>query len=212
MRISVYVVLCALIFGFISCYTESGGKTDPESGALDMRALTLYAGDSARLNYSGGRCVWKSDNELIATVSDGNVRALHVGQTQITANKAVCKVDVKANYNTFVEPFVGWGAGLDSVKTLMRRYTLDEESSALLRYKGDYNVAEYEYNFREGKLYHSMMTVEEKYGLELKLYLCERYVVMTADTTRGTFLMKTPSGDLTVRLSSNDEYVEVEYF
>ena len=87
----------------ISVKTEDGGKTASceitvieriypvESVSLDKTSLELTEGDEATLtatikpdNASNKQVSWKSEDETIATVSDGKVKAIKSGNTTIT--------------------------------------------------------------------------------------------------------------------------------
>lgn len=107
----------------ITVTTEDGGKTSDckivvkpaviavESVSLDKTELTIAEGENATLNATvlpenatNKNVVWTSDNEEVATVSDGKITALKSGAATITVTTedggktATCQVTVEDAY------------------------------------------------------------------------------------------------------------------
>lgn len=86
----------------------SGCSEDKDKLSLNTSDVSLYVEDTKELTASE-KVEWSSESNFIAKVSDkGLLTANHVGKTFVTATCAngteKCIVEVKAKYNTFVEP------------------------------------------------------------------------------------------------------------
>ena len=96
-------LIVALLIGVAFC---SCGNEEIEEIVLSNSDINLSVGDSSYINFtvrpkdaSKKRIVWSSSNEKIATVDDGNVKAIGEGTAVITAMnengiKASCNVKV----------------------------------------------------------------------------------------------------------------------
>jgi hypothetical protein len=186
-------ILATLIF-VTSCSKDS--DSDLSKPSLDKTNITLYASEEAKLTYTGNTCDWSSDNELVATVSNGVVTAKHVGTTTIHANDLTCMVTVKPKYLTYVEPCILWGSSKSLVKSYMQGYALKGEESNSLGYIGKGNVNGYVYLFDNNGLKESAFVVSLLNSIKISDFLLERYWVID--------LKEDGDGDLISYLGSVD--------
>ena len=88
---------------FFSCSSSN----DEEPFTMNERAITIQKGDKYTITHTG-KASWSSDDDFVASVSDGEVTANHVGETAIYAmsggSKSQCDVTVRGSYNYFREP------------------------------------------------------------------------------------------------------------
>ena len=135
-----------------------------------------------------------ADNQLIASVSNGIVKAERVGQTTIRNGSKSFKVTVNGKYNTFKEPCLQWGASKSTVKSFMSGYTLQSEDNESIFYKGKYREALTGYMFRTSGLYVStvMLLTSSVSTDELAAFLNERYVYVTQNSSEYYFAYATP--------------------
>lgn len=105
-----HLVICsiALAIGLLSC-TEEPAPIAVTSITLDSTSMTLIEGDTQKLtatvspsNAENKAVIWTSSNSSVASVKEGTVTALKVGEATITAKSddggktATCKVTVNA--------------------------------------------------------------------------------------------------------------------
>lgn len=153
---------------------------------------TMTAGETYTIPGKNG--VWTSDNQLIASVSNGIVKAERVGQTTIRNGSKSFKVTVNGKYNTFKEPCLQWGASKSTVKSFMSGYTLQSEDNESIFYKGKYREALTGYMFKSSGLYVStvMLLTSSVSTDELAAFLNERYVYVTQNSSEYYFAYATP--------------------
>ena len=179
------MLILATCIGFSSCSEED----EPQIAKLNKSTLTLYAGSSEKLSYTGGSCSWSSDAPLIASVNNnGVVEANRVGTTTIRANNANCRVTVKPQYTMYTEPRMNWNASMATVKSLMSGYNLSESSSSRLTYDGKGNVFAYTYSFENGKLSGSAMGIYLSNADYIGNFIAERYVPVASDSNYVYFV------------------------
>lgn len=164
-----------------SCSSDDGDGQAPAT--LDKTIITLYVDESSTITYSGGKCEWSSDNDLVAEVENGIVTAKHVGTTTIHANNLVCSVIVKPKYTTYVEPYTDWGASISTIKSKMSGYTFKGTSESetlgqMYTYEGKGKVQAYVYGFKNGELTSSCLYVSLLNSTNLSDFLLERYIVI----------------------------------
>lgn len=153
---------------------------------------TMMAGETYTIPGKDG--VWTSDNQLIASVSNGIVKAERVGQTTIRNGSKSFKVTVNGKYNTFKEPCLQWGASKSTVKSFMSGYTLQSEDDESIFYKGKYREALTGYMFKSSGLYVStvVLLTSSVSTDELAAFLNERYVYVTQNSSEYCFAYATP--------------------
>ena len=176
----IYLMLLILASAYVtSCSKDDDGdKEEIINATLNKTSVTLYVDETSVLTYSGGKCTWSTDNYLVAEVDNGVVKAKHVGETTIHANDLTCKVTVKPKYNTYKEPFMGWGSSKSTVKNNMAGYTLKGEDDTNLVYLGKGNITAYAYLFENGLLHSSAFYASLINSLDLSDFLLERYWVV----------------------------------
>lgn len=171
--------LMLICFSFLSCSKDDEEATIP---TLDKTSVTLFVDETSQITYSGSdKCIWSSENELIAEVKNGVVTAQHVGTTIIHANGLSCNVTVKPKYTSFTEPYIEWDSNMATIKKHMSGYTLKKEDSDNLGYLGKGQVDAYLYTFENGRLKTCGFSTSLLYSLELTRFLLERYCVVKYD-------------------------------
>ncbi len=145
---------------------------------------------------------WVSDNDLIASISNGIVTAEHVGETVIRNGSKSFKVTVTAQYNTFKEPYMNFGASMSSVKNYMSGYTLNKELSDALLYDGKFPVMYYMYTFKNAGMYLSsaILKASSVDADDMVAFLQERYVFVTMDEEEYYFAFLSPDKKMMVVL------------
>ncbi len=211
MKINKYVFFVSTLCCVFVSSCGSGDDNNPQEGSLEKTSITLYVEETAHLTYSGGKCMWSSDNDLIAKVENGTVTGEHVGTTTIHANNAICTVTVKSKYNDFVEPYRVWGASIATVKNVMSSFTLQQQSLTLLMYEGLNKVDNYVYNFNITGLYYCTMVVNYSYNDALVRYLNDRYVLVSYDYDKLEGVMVSPDKSIWVVSSVNDSSIGIGY-
>ena len=140
------LIIFSLVFAalaFVSCGSDK--EDEPNYPNKTMMASETYT-------IPGKNGVWTSDNQLIASVSNGIVTAERVGETTIRNGSKSFKVTVTGKYNTFKEPCLKWGASKSTVKSFMSGYTMQSEDDENIFYKGKYREALTGYMFRSGQV------------------------------------------------------------
>ncbi len=203
------MLLCATcVFAFSSCSKDDGSEDDIATPTLDQTSLTLYAGETATLTYSGGECTWSSDNPLIANVDSGVVTANYVGETIIRANDVSCMVTVKPLYTKYREPHLGWGDDVSTVQSSMNDYTLVSTSPLMMYLINDHSL--YGYEFEDNKLTVSLIaTVSLSEAAYLTKFVSERYIPIPNDD--GITAYYTPDEKTFVLIESGSSVTCVIY-
>ena len=157
---------------------------------------------------------WASDNELIASVSNGIVTAERVGETIIRSGSKSFKVSVTGKYNTFKEPYTQWGASQSVVKSYMTGYTLFKETNEVLYYTGLNKEMGYGYSFTNSALSSSYVILQmtSVTSDEMVAYLAERYVYVTMDEDDYYFGFVTPDKKTIVILQLQSNSGQLYYF
>ena len=161
---------------------------------------------------------WVSDNELIASVSQGVVTAERVGTTIIhnaTGTKSFI-VKVKGMYDLYREPCVNWGASRGTVKSYMSAYSISMEYDTLLYYDGHFKEYLFCYVFSSSNellfdyvlLKHTSVTTDQLLG-----YLQERYLVIGEyrDDEYIDYVFETLDGKTVIELPVREHY-EDDYY
>ena len=172
---------------------------------------TMVAGDTYTI--PGKSMDWTSDNELIASVSNGIVTAERVGETYIRSGSKSFKVTVTAKYNTFKEPYMNFGASMSSVKSFMSGYTLNQEKSESLLYDGKFPVMYYLYTFKNAGMYLScaILKASSVDTDDMVAFLFERYVFVTMDEDEYYFAFLSPDKKMMIVLQLETLNSQVVY-
>lgn len=196
--------LMVISLAFVSC----GSDKEDEPNYANQ---TLLAGETYTI--PGKNLDWTSDNELIASVSNGIVKAEHVGETTIRNGSKSFKVTVNGKYNTFKEPYMNFGASMSSVKSFMSGYTLSQEKSETLLYDGRFPVMYYLYTFKNAGMYLSSAIIKSSSvdTDEMVEFMKERYVFVTMDESKYYFAFLSPDKKMMVILQLDTLNYQVVY-
>lgn len=190
-----------LLFAVTTLFSCSGDEHEEQG--LSRSNLSLVAGQNAKLIYNG-RCIWKSDEPLIAEVdNNGNVTANRVGETTIWANDESCRVRVRPKYNTYMEPCMDWGASESMVTNFMRGYKNLGKDGNTLGFGDVDNEIVYAYLFENNSLLSSAIGVKPAKWEEVTNFLLERYVVIYVDEASPTAYMRSIDKKIGVAVSFN---------
>lgn len=166
------LLLTALTLIFSVSFISCGGDDDD---SVSFNNLNMTAGTSASIE-NGKGIDWESENEYIATVSNGTVNALRVGSVRITSDKGSFTVTVSPSSDLYEEPCMKWGSSVSTVKSYMKGYTLVGEKSNVLLYYGNGAATYIGYSFEDSKLKYSVAYIPTSYLDELVEFINERYV------------------------------------
>lgn len=126
-------------------------------------------------------CTWVSSDSTVASVTNGLVVALKIGETKITAKAAsgqaaTCQVKVFPRSELFDAPFFKFGASMSYVKTNEMRVLEFEEIDALGFTGENNNIIGMLYVFEDGKLFAADALLYSTVGLSAaKEFIEERY-------------------------------------
>lgn len=205
---NLFVILSLMLtaFAFVSC-----GSDEEDEPSYSYSNQTLKVGQTYSI--PGGGTGWASDNELIASVSNGIVTAELVGETYIRNGSKSFKVTVTPKYNTFKEPYMKFGASMSSVKSFMNGYTLNQEKSEALLYDGKFPVMYYLYTFKNGGMYLSsaILKASSVDTDDMVAFLHERYVFVTMDEDEYYFAYLSPDKKMMVILQLDTLNSQVVY-
>jgi hypothetical protein len=155
-----------------SCTNDEPSKKEK----LSKTKLILHVGETETITYEGkDLCNWYSQNNLIASVDNGKIKANLVGKTNIYANDLECNVEVLPNITMYDEPYLNWGTTKSDVKKYMSSYTLTKETSNQLAYKGVGNEFAYIYTFENGVLSGASMGILYSNSERIVYFMAERY-------------------------------------
>jgi hypothetical protein len=181
-----------LIFLIVCACTLASCEKEPEPIVLTLsnQSMVLYHSDKNNIG-----ATTNSVNPLTYTTSDkyvakvdamGNVEAGVIGKADITVSNGemtrICKVEVKAKYSYFPEPFLKWGALKNEVKANVLTGTRYETSSVLAYTYNESNKLTafiYYYLFEtDGKLNSVGLefSLLSAYATNLVEFLSERYI------------------------------------
>ncbi len=173
------MLLLATILTFTACSDDD----EPDDAKLSTNSYTLYH-DSAQLIEGTGidDLTWDSENEFVATVEDGMVKGMFVGETIVrsTTKNLSFTAEVKPMYYTYEEPCLDFGASKASIKA--KRGTPDSEDATSLMYETNNPNAPIElYVFQNGGLYTCGVACKVSIANELADFLLERYLPVKVD-------------------------------
>ncbi len=210
---SAFIWSFAVVFILASC----SGSGDDEKFSINKNKLTLHYEETEQLTASES-AEWISENDFVAGVSsDGLVEGGHVGKTNIVATaaggSAVCEVEITPVYSTYIEPFLGFGASKETVKSKETR-DLKTEDSTYLVYKGENSlVNSVLYSFDDsGKLKFALVGVSMACASEAMKFLLERYLPIGEKDDTFYFINGNPDDcTIGVGLSLQQSYILIMY-
>lgn len=173
--------------------------------SLDKSEISLYYEDEVKLTATDN-VEWSSEDEFVAKVSsNGVVEGGHVGKTFIVASNgsetAKCAVEVKAKYNTFVEPVLDFGASKADIKAKEKRELVTDNATSL-GYKDSKDGVAILYTFKNGKMNSCGFGLQYKYSDDILDFLLERYAPATMDKDEYIFtFVNGMSGSWTMSVS-----------
>lgn len=216
------VVMAVLLYGCSKGENgnifEFGGEGGGSGLRLDRTELTLKCGDTGRITVVSGdaeRCIWSSADEFVATVdSEGNVKARHVGTTDIDVvsgtDRASCKVEVSSSNRLFVEPVRDFGASPAQIIAKEDRKLRGESLRTLVFVSSDSRIESVIYVFEEGKMAEAVVSFYRTVSLAeaLEEFLGERYELV-ANTDDRLFTMR--GNGVVVAVELQTAYIRVSY-
>ncbi len=166
----------------------SCSKDEDNGASLSKVSYTLYHSQTENIQGDNVSDLdWDSENEFVATVSDGVIKGQFVGKTTVreSSHRLSFNVEVKPKYNLYTEPDIDWGA---SITTIRNRYgTPYSSDSEMLLYKSSNNsVPYYMYYFENGRLKYSYALVKLSASSALVDFLTERYLAVDVDMSTYT--------------------------
>ncbi len=177
--------LLAVVSAFVMA---SCSKNEEKDVSLLKKSYTLYHSQTENIQGDNVSDLdWDSENEFVATVSDGVIKGQFVGKTSVreSSHGLSFNVEVKHKYNLYTEPDIDWGA---SITTIRNRYgTPYSSDSEMLLYKSINNsVPYYMYYFENGRLKYSSALVKLSASSALVDFLTERYLALDVDMSTYT--------------------------
>lgn len=191
--------LATAIMLMMACSSESENR-------ISKTSVDIFVNQTHQLTYSSN-CVWRSDNALIASVSNGLVTGHYVGTTNVYANNDACKVTVYPRNEFYIDAFVDFGAHYTKARDYYLKKGAKELSSTST---GGFLEG------RDGEYYiylcsNDVVTATALYTSLSRLeicteYLLERYILVTEDDDIYMFI--DPTQSFMVGLSFNTDYKE----
>ncbi len=163
-------------FALIGCVAASCSKDDDE--AIKFKDVTIPAGSTLDMS-EGKNLTWTSTNDYIATISDGTIDAKRVGDVTMKSSQGSFKVEVTPKYNYYTEPYLNFGASKESVKQVMKDFTLVKETDTALVYEGTGYTTLIMYTFENEALETSCIMTGSAYSSLLANWTVERYIYVT---------------------------------
>lgn len=188
-------IFCALTVLFsltaVSCSDDDDNDTALE---LNTTKVSLHQDDTKQMTVKDNRSVtWTVEDDFVAKVdADGLLTAMFVGETRVKATdskgkSAYASVIVNPRYNTYKEPYVGWGASRSEVLSHDTR-EVSSESETLVVLDGGSDAAELvSYGFGETGLEAAIVIVKTSYSAEIVKFLGERYMPLGANDEVAMF-------------------------
>ncbi len=177
------ILLLALMSAFVINLTSCSSDKDDEVKFGDMNMET---GTEENIK-NGDGLTWKSENDLIASVSGSVVSAVRQGSVVIASDKGSFKVNVTPKHTLYSDPCFEWGSSVSHVKSFMKGYRLFNETDKVLLYNGTGAVEYVAYLFENSKLNDSGVYVKPAYMDDLVEHLNERYVYVGTDDNYNTY-------------------------
>lgn len=166
------------LFTFIGC---SG---DDNENKIDTTPISLYVGDSEKIEMDFVPTKTVSENDFIAKVEkDGTIEGEHVGATNIVIDdKYTISVEVKGKVTTYDDPITKWGCNSSYIKENQKQGTWSTTSDKeTLVYENCGKADLLMYMMEGNKLTSVGVAIESKYASEMGEYLAERYFMIPYD-------------------------------
>lgn len=180
---------------FLTCtcilFQSCGDDDEPNGGFKD---ITLNCGQTHTIS-NGSGAEWTSSNKYIASIAGNLVTAERVGDATISSSKGSFKVSVKGVVpEAYFIPCLNWGASKSTVKNFMKGYTISEETSTSITYKGSGTQILTMYSFENNILASSGLALDGSYVDSDNLidFMLERYVPVSYDEDGYAFYFITP--------------------
>lgn len=169
------IILLSLIALIVST-VSSCSKDDDDN--LKFQDVSITAGSTMTLS-TGKDLKWTSENNYIATISNGEIEAKRVGEVKMASDKGTFKVKVTPQYSYFNEPYMQFDASKQSVKNAMKSYSLIGETDDALLYQGNGYTTYIMYSFENSKLKYSYIMTKSTYSTQVANWTAERYIYVT---------------------------------
>lgn len=164
-------MLVLVVGGFSSCSSDDDDN-------LKFQDVSITAGSTKTLS-TGKDLKWTSENDYIATISNGVIEAKRVGEVKMASDKGTFNVKVIPQYSYFNEPYMQFEASKQSVKNAMKSYSLVGETDDALLYQGIGYTTYIMYSFENSKLEYSYIMTKSTYSTEVANWTTERYIYVT---------------------------------
>lgn len=181
--------------------------------SLDKHTVEMRTGDTRKIHVISGdpdNVVWQSANEFVASVTDGEISGLRIGQTQVVCNNAAVSVTVKGRIDLYDEPMdnLRWGMTKEQLVTLLG--VPGKIADNILTYNVVSSVNSFKsYEFdRNNRLITASITVAKDKTSQLDDFLAERYMLINSgDSHSRDYInsLKYSTASMVVSRTSYDE-------
>lgn len=208
-----FVSVIALVSPVFTSCSDDDNNNNGDEEKIQFSDITITAGCSQALSI-GKELSWKSQNDNIASIIDGEVVGKRIGKTKMICSKGAFLVTVKPKYNYFTEPYIKFGSSKDAVKyEVNKNERILINNDSLLIYKGD-NITEYViYHFTDKMLDASSIATAMSNKNKLENWSLERY--MNIATLDNSFCMSTMDLRTVIYYSTlniiNEDYYVAKY-
>lgn len=170
------LVLAVLVLVLTSCSKDDDGSKI----TLDENIVELYSNQEYNINATSDiPLAYESNNEYVAIIDNGKIIGKRIGEATIKVsngkNTENINVTVKAKYNTYPDPFLGFGTPKNEI--IAKFGTPKAESDNSIGYDNFSNKAPViMFLFdKNNKLEATGVMVKTSYSSELGDFLAERY-------------------------------------
>lgn len=187
---------------------------------LDKYSIEMRTGDTQTVHVVTGdpdKVAWGSVNGFVASVDNGKISGLRIGQTIVTANNASVSVTVRGRVDLYDEPMnnLRWGMTKEQVVSLLGvpakidnnilTYTLISSVNSFKSYEFD----------RNNRLTVANITVSKDKTAQLEDFLGERYLLINEGSgVNRDYINSLTYSDATIIVSRtvyDDDYWLVSY-
>lgn len=187
---------------------------------LDKYSIEMRTGDTQTVHVVTGdpdKVAWGSVNRFVASVDNGKISGLRIGQTIVTANNASVSVTVRGRVDLYDEPMnnLRWGMTKEQVVSLLGvpakidnnilTYTLISSVNSFKSYEFDMN----------NRLTVANITVSKDKTAQLEDFLGERYLLINEGSGENKdYINSLTYSDATIIVSRtvyDDDYWLVSY-